>query len=161
MTKSLTEILMPHILEDRNQKPLRRIIAEHSYKSFVKPEDEKELNYIKSHIYYIRDHKFNITHKFTDDGDIFYCISSIDSFEIPIIGFDYFFDHNNRIYRFDCTVHTMCDQNYRVSIDLSKTSYAYDLKQIIMNGSYYDLTVKKEYHSPTKENIYEMCKSNL
>ena len=94
MTQSLTNIILPILKDNTSKKPFLDISVTHIPKDLS--DEDISYDYIKSDCYLIKDPNFVIESKYTTDSHLKYnCSSYVESFDIPILYFDYYFDSDN------------------------------------------------------------------
>ena len=139
MTQSLTNIILPILKDNTSKKPFLDISVTHIPKDLS--DEDICYDYIKSDCYLIKDPNFVIGSKYTNGHLIYNCSSYVESFDIPILYFDYYFDSDNNRVKAIITAYTMDKEAHRIPIDKNTVLSVYGKQKLVVNGSYYDLVV--------------------
>lgn len=161
MAQSLTRIVLTGT-QGNYGKIIKNVTVVHDADSVCSRKDIDKYDTVKTFVYSIKDPKFIIDFDYGDSDSVTISINSLtEVYEIPIVIFGYYYKQG-KLYKHNIDIYDNCDKRWVLETPLK---YAQDIselnKQIIINGSYYDLSTIKEYHSPTGEGLYQMCKSMM
>lgn len=158
MTQSLTNIIISKVNDIVEKTPKKLIVVNHNFNSTLFDQKDEDTDHIIAHVYCIKDQRFQI--EIIKNANFMVCKCETPSFETVIVRYDYSFNRDGKIYKMICTAYDMAGNINKMSLDPDHW-FTYNKKHLIINGSYYDLSVSEELHIPTGETPCEMCKSNM